>query len=127
MAEETGSVGQQAPGGLDKDAKMWAMFCHLAALAGYIIPFGNIIGPLVVWQIKKDIPFADANGKKAVNWQITVIIAALICIPLVFACGIGAILLIVVGLANLICVVIAAIKTNNGEDYKYPWSFNFIK
>jgi uncharacterized protein len=124
MAEETTSTN---PVGLDKDAKMWAMFCHLAAFAGYLIPLGNIIGPLIVWQIKKEMPFVDANGKKALNWQITVMIAALICIPLVFACGIGAILLIVVGLANLILIVIAALKANNGEDYNYPWSLKLIK
>jgi uncharacterized Tic20 family protein len=123
-AENTG----QAPAELSKDAKMWGMFCHLAALAGYVIPFGSVVGPLVVWLIKKqEFPFVDSNGKKSLNWQITLAIAFLICIPLIPVCGIGAILMICLGLLDLIFVIIASIKTNNGEDYKYPWSFNFIK
>jgi uncharacterized protein len=111
----------------NKDARLWGMFCHLSALVGYIIPFGSIIGPLIIWQIKKEMPFVDANGKKALNWQITVIIAVLVCIPLIFVCGIGAVLIGILGLLDLIFVVIAAIKTNNGEDYKYPWSLNLVK
>jgi uncharacterized protein len=129
MAENTGSAGQQAPGELSKDAKTWGMLCHLSALAGLIgIPFGNILGPLIVWLIKKnEFPFVDVNGKKALNWQITMMIACLISIPLIFACGIGIVLLILLGLADLVFIIVAAVKTNNGEDFKYPWSFNFIK
>jgi uncharacterized Tic20 family protein len=129
MAENTAGTGQQAQGELSKDAKMWGMLCHLSALAGLIgIPLGNILGPLIVWLIKKnDFPYVDVNGKKALNWQITMMIAAAICIPLVFACGIGVVLLIGLGIADLVFIIIASIKTNNGEDYKYPWSFNFIK
>ncbi len=125
---DAGNTGQGSAE-LSKDAKMWGMFCHLAALAGLVgIPFGNIVGPLIIWLIKKnEFSFVDANGKKSLNWQITVTIASLICIPLIFACGIGFVLMVVIGVLDLVFVIIAAIKTNNGEDYKYPWSFNFIK
>jgi uncharacterized Tic20 family protein len=32
------------------------MFCHLASLAGYVVsvPFAGVVGPLVIWLIKKD-------------------------------------------------------------------------
>jgi uncharacterized Tic20 family protein len=124
-AENTG----QAPVELSKDAKMWGMLCHLASLAGLIgIPFGNILGPLIVWLIKKnEFAYVDINGKKSLNWQITVAIAGLICIPLVFACGIGFVLMAALLVVDLIYVIIGSIKTNNGEDFKYPWSINFIK
>ena len=46
----------------ERDSRMWAMFAHLSALAGYIIPFGSIIGPLIIWSIKKDeFPFLPAD------------------------------------------------------------------
>ncbi|HSV27005.1 MAG TPA: DUF4870 domain-containing protein [Sedimentisphaerales bacterium] len=121
-------TGQQASEGLDKDTKMWGMLCHLLALAGYVVPFGNIIGPLVIWLIKKqEFPFVDSNGKKSLNWQITLTIAMFICIPLIFLCGIGAILMVALGVLNLVLVIIASVRTNNGEDYRYPWSISFIK
>jgi uncharacterized Tic20 family protein len=50
---------------------MWAMFCHIAAFAFFIFPFGNILGPLVIWLIKKETyPFVDEQGKESLNFQI---------------------------------------------------------
>lgn len=103
------------------------MLCHIAALAGYIIPFGNIIGPLVFWQMKKaDHPFVDEQGKEALNFQITVVIAALICIPLIFVV-IGVILLPIIGIGALVLTIMAAIKANEGVAYRYPFAFRLVK
>ena len=67
----------QAP--VDKEAQNWAMYCHLAALSGFIIPFGSIVGPLVVWLMKKDtMPLVDQHGKESLNFQITVMIALIV-------------------------------------------------
>jgi uncharacterized Tic20 family protein len=116
-------------------ARNWNMFCHLSALAGFIgVPFGNIIGPLMVWQIKKnEFPSVDVHGKAALNFQLTVTLAALagalVAIVLSFFC-IGWLLfplVILVGLAGLIFSIIAGIKASNGEDYKYPYSVEFVK
>lgn len=112
---------------LDKDAKMWGMLCHLTAIAGIIIPFGNVIGPLVVWLIKKEeIPFVDEQGKESLNFQILVSIALLVCVALTFVC-IGAILMPIVGIVALVFVIIAAVKANNGEHYRYPLNWRIIK
>jgi uncharacterized Tic20 family protein len=113
---------------LTKDAKMWAMFCHLAGLARFApIPFAGIIAPLIVWQIKKDEhPFVDYNGKEAVNFQISVAIYFLVAILLVFLV-IGVVLLPAVVVFNIVFLIIAAVKANNGERYEYPLSIRFIK
>lgn len=114
---------------------MWNMLCHLSALVACIgIPFGNILGPLIIWQIKKnEFPSVDIHGKAALNFQITVTIAvfcgAAAAFVLHFFC-IGFLLFPVVGLmilAGLVFAVIAGIKANNGEDYKYPWSLELVK
>ncbi len=111
-----------------KEAQNWAMICHLSALAGFLIPFGNILGPLLVWLIKRgEMPLVDVHGKEALNFQITVTIAFAICIPLVFVL-IGIPLMFVVGLAALIMTIMAAVKISNGNlDYKYPFALRLLK
>jgi hypothetical protein len=58
------------PSDADKKARNWATFCHLAALAGFIgIPFGNILGPLITWLVKRnEYPLVDQQGKEALNF-----------------------------------------------------------
>ncbi len=122
------------PGSPESQARTWNMLCHLSALAGFIIPFGNILGPLLVWQIKKnEIPSTNIHGKAALNFQITVVIALLagiaVAVVLSFFC-VGFLLIPVVmliGLAGLVFAIIAGIKANNGEDYKYPFSLELVK
>lgn len=110
------------------------MLCHLSALAGYIIPFGNILGPLLVWQVKKnEFPSVNEHGKAALNFQLTVLIALVAggaaAFLLSFVC-IGFLLIpvvIAIALCGLIFAIIAGIKANNGEAYRYPWSLTLIK
>lgn len=109
------------------EEKTWGMLAHLSALAGFIIPFGNIIGPLVVWLIKKDeMPFVDDQGKESLNFQITVIIAVFVCFLLMFIL-IGFLLLPIVGIAALVLIILAAVKANQGEAYRYPFALRLIK
>ena len=54
------------------DVKAWAMWSHLSALGGLVFPFGNILGPLIIWLSKREeIPEVDVNAKEAMNFQIT--------------------------------------------------------
>lgn len=119
--EATGGGG----GGPDRDSQQWGMIAHLSALIGFIIPFGNLIGPLVVWQMKKDMPFVVDQGKEALNFQITVVIAVFVCLLLSLVV-IGMLLLPVVGIGALVLTVIAGIKANDGEAYRYPFTLRLI-
>jgi uncharacterized Tic20 family protein len=111
------------------------MWCHMSALAGLVVPsVGSILGPLLVWQMKKnEFPSVDAHGKAALNFQITVAIAVIVLMavgfPLTAVC-IGVIFIIaamIIGIAGLIFAVIAGIKANDGQEYKYPWSLTLVK
>lgn len=105
----------------------WGMAVHLSALAGYVFPFGSVIGPLVVWLMKKDeMPFVNSQGKEALNFQITMVIAALISIVLIFVI-IGIFLLWAVAIIDLIFIIVAAIQASKGVDYRYPLSLRLIK
>ena len=113
---------------MNAEARNWGMFCHLAGFAGYVVPIpgANILGPLVVWQMKKDqIPFVDFCGKEALNFQITLFIAlvvsAVLCIALI-----GFLLLPVVLVYGVVMKILAAIKAANGEYYRYPLTLRFV-
>ena len=103
------------------------MFTHLSGLAGLVIPFGNLLGPLIFWQIKKnEFPFGDDQGKEALNFQITAALAFVACIILM-AVLIGFLLIFVVGIAWLVLTIMGGIKANNGEYYRYPMTLRLIK
>lgn len=112
-----------------------AMFCHLAALAGGLlgvatgipVPFGNILGPLIIWLLKKDtMPLVDAHGKESLNFQITVSIAIIGCLVLFFLI-LPLFLIPLIGIAALVLTIIGTIKASNGEMYRYPFALRLIK
>ncbi len=106
----------------------WGMAAHLSALAGYPFPIvGFIIGPLVVWLMKKDeMPFVDSQGKEALNFQITMVLAAIISSILVLVI-IGIFLLWAVAIIDMIFIIVAAIQASKGVDYRYPITIRLIK
>lgn len=111
----------------EKQVFLWGMLCHLAALLGYIVPFGNILGPLVIWLIMRDdAPFIDVQGKESLNFQISISLYAVIATILTVLL-IGFALLIALGIANLLFVTIASVKAGKGELYRYPCTIRFVR
>lgn len=109
------------------EERQMAVFTHLAALAGFVIPLGNIIGPLVMWLIKKDtMPFVDDQGKEALNFNITVAIAGVVCCIL-FLIVIGYFLLVALAVVWFIFVIIATVQASEGVAYRYPFSLRIVK
>jgi uncharacterized protein len=114
--------------------RSWDMWCHLTALAGLVIPFGNLIGPLIIWQMKRnEFPSVDEHGKESLNFQLSVLIYMLaggvIALVGMFFC-IGWLLfpvLIALHFGALIFAVIAGIKANDGMTYQYPVNLRLIK
>lgn len=112
---------------LTQEEKTMGMLCHLLGFAGFVIPFGNIIGPLVLWLVKKDSsPFIDLHGKESLNFQISITIYASISSLLIFIL-IGFPMLIAVAIFAIVCMIKAAIKANDGQIYRYPATIRFIK
>ena len=103
-----------------------AMLCHVLAFAGYLVPFGHILGPLVMWLMKKhESPLIDDHGKESVNFQISITLYCIACIPLMFIL-VGFFLLFAVLVFDVIMVVLAAIKANRGEVVRYPLTIRFV-
>jgi len=119
----------------EKDARTWGMLCHLTSLAGFIgIPFGNIIGPLVVWLIKREEhPFVDEQGKESLNFQISVTIymTALSVLSVVLMLVVVGFFLILavpgIAIAAMVLAIIAAVKASEGTAYRYPLTIRFFR
>lgn len=133
----------------EQNVRTWSMLCHISALAGLFFTLGNIIGPLLVWQIKKnELPEIEPYGKEALNFQITILIINIFA-GIVFAgilgygfgfghmwrspfyffgggFGIGVIISII-NFVAWVLAVIAGVRANNGEFYRYPFAIRFIK
>jgi uncharacterized Tic20 family protein len=109
------------------NVRSWCVGCHLSALAGFVVPaFGHILGPLIVWLVKRgDAPEIDAHGKEALNFQISMLIysvvAGILCLILI-----GFALLAVLHVLNVIFVIIAAIRASEGQLYRYPLTLRLI-
>lgn len=110
------------------EARRWAMLCHYAAFFWLLAPMiGNVLGPLIIWQLKKDLDsFVDEQGKEALNFQITVSLALMVCGLLAWVL-IGFPLMLLVSAVALVLTIIAGIKANEGQPYRYPFSWRLVK
>jgi uncharacterized Tic20 family protein len=116
-------VTQQAPEvtALSQDSKNLAMLCHLLGL------FTSFIGPLILWLVKKDEDkFVDSQGKEALNFQITIIIA-MVASAILTVVVIGVFLWFATVICNLIFCILACVAASKGEDYRYPVSLRLVK
>ena len=122
-------------GEVDKQERKLAMFCHLSGLAGLspLLPaIGSVVAPLVIWQLKADeFPFVAEQGRRAVNFQLSVLLYVTICTIICLASLIGIFLIPVVfcvfGLVDVIFVLNAAVNANMGRHYRYPLTIRFFK
>ena len=109
------------------EVRTWCVLCHASALLGLFFHFfGHLLGPLIVWLIKREMsPEIDANGKESLNFQISMllydVIAGILCIVLI-----GIPILIALWVLNTVLVIIASVKTSNGEFYRYPLTIRFV-
>jgi uncharacterized protein len=104
-----------------------AVVMHLLGFAGFVFPFGNIFAPLILWLVKRaDSPLLDRTGKEVVNFQISYTIYAAIAGVLCFVL-IGLLILPVLFILWVVFMVIAAVKTGNGEEYKYPMTIRLLQ
>ncbi|MEK3885612.1 DUF4870 domain-containing protein [Paenibacillus sp. PL2-23] len=112
---------------MSSEERTFGMLCHLLAFSGFIVPFGTIVGPLVMWLMKKDrSQFVNDQGRESLNFQISCVIYAIVAgvLTLVF---IGVLLLIALGIFWIVFVIIGSIRANEGKLYRYPMTIRFIK
>jgi uncharacterized Tic20 family protein len=124
---------------LSSDERNWAMAAHLCGLLWLLggpglifLPFGSlvlltILGPLIIWRTKgQTMPFVAEQAKESLNFQITVFLLGLVFAVLAMVL-IGFLFLWLLGVANLVLVIIAAIQTSSGKPYRYPFCLRLVK
>jgi len=112
---------------MDDETRRWAFLLHLSVLAGFAVPVAGLVVPIVIWQLKKpDLPGIEAHGINAMNWIMSLMLYSAVGIVLIFAI-IGIPILMALGTVAIVFPIIAAIKANNGELWKYPLSISFLK
>ena len=123
-----------APTGISPEERNWALAGHISALAGLLTGgIGNIVGPLIVWLVKKEtMPFAAAEAKEALNFNISWLLWGLIigvsAVLLTFVL-IGILLwpvLIIQWIAWVVLCIVAGIRAGEGKSYRYPLTVRFI-
>jgi uncharacterized protein len=113
----------------DESARSWCIGLHLSGFSGILLGWSlmHILAPLAIWLIKRaDSPEVDSTGKEVLNFQISYSLYTGVSILLCFLL-VGFVLLPIVLIVWLICMVLAAVKTSNGEHYRYPFTIRFLK
>lgn len=106
--------------------RTWEVLCHLPPLLGYVFPLGWIIGPLIVWLLKKaEYTSVDTHGREVMNFQISWLIYAVACIPLCFVV-IGFFLLILLAVAGVVLSILGAVRASSGTLYRYPLTLRLL-
>jgi uncharacterized Tic20 family protein len=117
-------------------SRSWDVACHLSGFLMYITGVGHIVGPLIVWLLKRhEYPSVEHHGKEALNFQLSVTLYALVLVLAVpvlgfLTCGIAMFLLvpasIILGVAHVVLMILAAIRASEGTFYRYPCIIRFI-
>ena len=119
--QETASAQPTIGPQVSQDSRNMALLCHLLGF------FTAFIGPLIIWMIKKETDkFVDAQGKEALNFQITLIIGYIISGLLITVC-IGGILALIIAVLDIVFVIMACVAVSKGQAYRYPVCIRFIK
>lgn len=110
---------QSSPSGIPHTppppATNWRLYLELLSFAAFIFPIGNILGPLILWLVKKDtVPAVNEEGKKVINFNISWTLWSIV------SCGVGF-------LAWIVIAIIATLKAANNEPFKHPWTIAFLK
>lgn len=113
----------------NKSDRSWCIALHLSGFSGIIlvVALAHVVAPLVIWLLKRaESPLIDATGKEVLNFQLSFTlyfaIAGALCFLLV-----GLLILPVLFVIWIVCIILAAVRTSNGEFYRYPMTIRFLK
>ena len=119
-----GSWGR--PHGPTQDERTWAWISHAGCFVGAAVAMAFLV-PLVIMLVKGgDSAFVRRHAVESLNFQITTLIYAVVCVVLAFLL-VGLVLLVVLGVFYVVVVVLATVRAANGEDYRYPLSLRLVR
>ena len=125
MSQQVPPPAGQAPLPPDQE-RLWAMLSHLLSfVAAYL--FLGFVAPLIVLLVfGPRSAFVRANAVASLNFNLSWLLYGIIGVILALVL-IGFVILIVLGIAYVVLVIIASVKANNGEVYRYPVTIRFVR
>lgn len=118
------------------DQQTWRVLAHASAFIQFIgVP--SVVGPLVVWLIRREDPVVEPHARDALNFQLSILIyfvagivvaflAAITIVGLVIT-GLVVILLLILVVLELVFALLGTLAASRGERYVYPMSLELIK
>lgn len=120
------SFSGQTKNSLGMEENTYLMLMHLSQFAGFIIAGLGFVIPIVMWLVNADKSEAvSRHGKNIANFMLSMLIYIVVSIILCLVL-IGIPMLIALGIIEIVFIIIAALKANNGEYWKYPLSIPFF-
>ena len=124
-----------APSPIPKEIRTWAMMLHFSAILGLlawipaspsmVLPFVNIICPLVLWLLKREEhPFLNDQGREVVNFHIT--LGLVHALGVVTFCAGGFVLTVAAFFIGMVLSIVGGVKANDGLTYRYPLALRLI-
>lgn len=110
-----------------RQVRLWSLMCHLSGMFGWMIPLGNIFGPLIIWYAKRDsIPDVGEHGRHALNFQFTMVLYFFVSVLLVYW-YVGIFMLYAVAVFQMACTCLASFRAYQGKPFHYPLTVEFLK
>ena len=135
-------IEAEAVGGLAEptvEEKTWGMLAHLSAFGGFIVPFGNLVAPVVVGLVKKDSAYVRRHAWASLNFQLTLMVHTAIAAGLLLASiggdgtGFRTVLFVLalpyalgIGIGSVVLMVLGGIRGHQGRPFRYPWTLGFV-
>jgi uncharacterized protein len=111
-----------------QEERNWGLFAHLSAFSGYLgVPFGSILGPFIIWLVKRDTSgYVAEQAKEALNFQLSMLLYMIVSLPLLFVL-IGFALIFVIPILAFVFTIIGSIRASEGRMYRYPLTIRFVR
>lgn len=100
---------------------------HLSQLLSYMIGFGSLIVPLIIWlSTRATVAGMDPHGKAIINLQLSLLLYIFVSIPLILLLGLGILTLIGTAVLGFVLPIVNAVRASNGEAPNYFMTIRFI-
>ncbi|HEY1765122.1 MAG TPA: DUF4870 domain-containing protein [Opitutaceae bacterium] len=105
--------------------RLWSVCCHLSYFFGFALL--SFIFPLLVYLVMRtESAYSTHHAREALNFHLSILLYIICCVPLCLIV-VGIPLLVLIGLAGVVCSIVAAVKASKGVFYEYPFAIRFVR
>ena len=106
--------------------RLWGMLAHLLSFVAAYIALGFVAPLIVLLVFGQRSAYVRANAVESLNFNLSWLLYAVVA-GILLIIGIGLLILIALGIAYVVLVIIASVRANNGELFRYPLTIRFVR